>query len=234
MEQTLERFPHAAVVLHDGSGDWLDGYDAPCLRLASNPKVIVAKGDALETHFRHGWDVSMPPPMSENPGRVRSTRDLWANKQPVRKLGFKGAFNHETRRRAAAALHKPERDFFVIPTSDGSIDFNDVIGGSEFGLVMRGDVAFSYRFTETVCGGSIPVVIADNWVIPFDELVPFSIYGLRVTEANVSAVIDLVDSVDAPRSRAMRERALRFCHTHLLTQYHQFETLLHLLRSRIA
>lgn len=226
VEWSLERFAGAVVLVHDGSGDWADGYDAPGITLEANPRVIVAKGDALATRFRPKWDISMPPPMSESMGRVRNTRDLWVHRAPTRKLGFKGTFNHATRKRAAAALHKPERGFFVVPTSDNSFDYNDMIGSSEFGLVIRGDVAFSYRFTEVVCGGAIPVVIADNWVIPFDDLVPFASYGLRVSEDNVSGVIPLVESIDAERSASMRKRALRLCHSHLVTQYHQFETLL--------
>ena len=75
-EWALGRFPTAVVVVHDGSGDWLDGYDTEGAKLASTSRVLFAKGDALETRFRHGWDISMPPPMSESMGRVRSTRDL--------------------------------------------------------------------------------------------------------------------------------------------------------------
>ena len=39
----------------------------------------------------------------------------------------------------------------------------------------RGDCKYSYKFTEALAGGAIPVVLADDWVFPFrPELINWS------------------------------------------------------------
>ena len=225
--RVLKQFPRATVLAHDGSGDWKDGYDDAGKNLSSNSRVILAKGDALEQHFRRGWDISLPPPMSESLAMVRASRELRVSTDRYdRIVGFKGAMNHRTRTRAAELLHRPKQGLYVVPTSDKTIDYHQMIASSEFGLVIRGDVAFSYRFTETVCGGSVPVVIADNWVMPFDDLVPFATYGLRVDEDQIERVYNLTAAVTADAANRMRDTALRLCHAHLVTQYHQFDAML--------
>ncbi|CAI5480482.1 unnamed protein product [Closterium sp. Yama58-4] len=44
---------------------------------------------------------------------------------------------------------------------------------SSFALVPAGRQASTYRFIEALTAGAIPVVVADNWKLPFDDIIPW-------------------------------------------------------------
>lgn len=76
-------------------------------------------------------------------------------------------------RRHLLELHNG-RDIIVADRyHDGSdkYDYADLLISSRFGLVPRGGGLHSYRFIEVLAAGAIPVVLADDWVIPFQEVV---------------------------------------------------------------
>lgn len=45
--------------------------------------------------------------------------------------------------------------------------YTEILSESLFGLAPRGDNKYSYRFTEVLSAGAIPVVHADDWLWPF-------------------------------------------------------------------
>ena len=55
-------------------------------------------------------------------------------------------------------------------------DYLDLLSRSRFGLVPRGGGLHSYRFVEVLAAGAIPVVLADDWVIPFVEVLRPDMY----------------------------------------------------------
>ncbi|CAI5503062.1 unnamed protein product [Closterium sp. Naga37s-1] len=44
---------------------------------------------------------------------------------------------------------------------------------TSFALVPAGRQASTYRFIEALTAGAIPVVVADNWKLPFDDIIPW-------------------------------------------------------------
>jgi len=57
----------------------------------------------------------------------------------------------------------------------GTLPFETVLQESVFGLAPRGDNKFSYRFSEIMSAGAIPVILADDWLWPFrPELVDWN------------------------------------------------------------
>ena len=45
---------------------------------------------------------------------------------------------------------------------------------------MQTSIDRTFRFIDAVCSGSVPVLVTDKMVPPFDELVPFESYGVLV------------------------------------------------------
>jgi hypothetical protein len=49
------------------------------------------------------------------------------------------------------------------------LTFHESQKKSKFGAAPKGDNLYSYRFTEVLSSGAIPVVHADDWVMPFHK-----------------------------------------------------------------
>ena len=174
--------PHQKYLLHFGSSGFDRGYQlAP--EAYSSQRAIVAKGEALLGRHRSGWDISLPPPFTDDPKRFRyiptSTR---LNRTLF--LSFKGSLDtHTIRRRVKKELHNPIEGVQILSREDTSFEYWQLLSTTEFALVLRGHVSFSYRYSEVVCSGAIPVLISDEWVPPLEDLTPFLEYGVRIPEA---------------------------------------------------
>lgn len=60
---------------------------------------------------------------------------------------------------------------------------------SPFLLILRGDAEFSYRFNEVVSSRGILVLVADQWVTAFNELVPVESYEIFIKESEVTQLL---------------------------------------------
>lgn len=76
---------------------------------------------------------------------------------------------------------------------------------------------FSYRFNEAVCSGGIPVDVWNEWIPPFDEIIPFKKYGVQLAESEVDNLQDTIDKVDIPHRNSLRLSALEACRKHFGT-----------------
>ena len=218
-----------SFVIHDGSGDWLSGQDFPRMWNVSN--AIIAKGNALWSMYRPGLDVSMPPPMTENLFMYRDFEAMTSRGKSIL-VSFKGEFGTHSIRQRIARLHDPQSGVVIINKNDRTYQYDALIATSHFALVIRGHVPFSYRFSETVCRDTVPVLVADDWVPPFSEVVPFESYGVRVEESNVDNLVDILRKITDAERQTKRENAMRFCFNHIITPHHQMDTLLRILFHR--
>jgi hypothetical protein len=66
------------------------------------------------------------------------------------------------------------------------------MANADFAFIPRGDALFSYRLLEAMSFGCIPIILSDNWVLPFDRLIDWSSCALRSREDEVVACAALV------------------------------------------
>jgi len=59
-----------------------------------------------------------------------------------------------------------------------------LLRGSSFGLVPRGHGVYSYRLTEVLLAGAVPVVLANGWVLPFSEILEWDAFSVRHMTSN--------------------------------------------------
>ena len=52
------------------------------------------------------------------------------------------------------------------------------------------DVLFTYRFSEAVCSGGIPVMVTSSQVPPLQDLVPFDTYGVLIRDEEIPGARD--------------------------------------------
>ena len=224
-----ELLPHQKYLLHMGSCGWDRGYALPS-EAYRDKRAIIAKGNALNGFHRPGIDISMPPPFTDNPIRMRS---LSSNTDRSILLGFKGSLEtHPIRETIRQALHDPNRGMLILNKDDREYDYWELLSKSIFALVIRGHVSFSYRFSEVVCSGAIPVLVSDDWIPPFDDIVPFQSYGVRLPESQINDLPTMLGQIDKANRVEMSFRAVSFCQNHIITPWHQFDTLITIALSR--
>lgn len=134
---------------------------------------------------------------------------------------FRGAASHPCRD-ALARLHDG-RNVVVelvrraysgrVDATTGAVDdpYVRLLASSVFAFVPRGDAHFSYRLTEVMAFGCIPIVVSDDWVLPFDRTIDWRRCALVVSEARVPDLPTMLAGFGAGRIAAM-QHAVREVH----------------------
>lgn len=77
-----------------------------------------------------------------------------------------------------------------------------------FAKFVPGDNLFSYRFTEVLSCGSIPVVYADNWLLPFGKgLINWTDAAVIIPEADTLDTVNILSKISAEQRCRMRQKA---------------------------
>lgn len=85
--------------------------------------------------------------------------------------------------------------------------YQQVMEESVFAATPRGDNLFSYRFTEVLSAGAIPVVYADGWQLPFrSELVDWKFCAVVIPEQQVNQTVRILKSITQSARCKMRQR----------------------------
>jgi len=85
-------------------------------------------------------------------------------------------------------------------------EYIDILFRSRFALCPSGVSLITYRFTEALCAGAIPVVIADNLVLP--PGVDWKKCIIHVNERDVGKLDKIIRSIPKEREDAMRQACL--------------------------
>lgn len=157
------------------------------------PNVIVADGSlAAFERAANPRTISMPAlPI------VRARPDP-AGERPIL-ASFQGAPSHPVRQALAGIdngkdivvrLIDPRNHVGRIDAIAGKTDtsYEDLLDRSVFSFVPRGDALFSYRLLEVMARGSIPVILSDGWVLPFDRTVDWPSLSVSVHHEAVGQI----------------------------------------------
>jgi hypothetical protein len=191
----------------------------PFVRLANAFKpfrnVIVADG-SLAAHERalNPRTISMPalPIVRLRPPSAAAARPILAS--------FQGAPSHPVRAELARIgngadivvnLIDPKNHLGRIDAEAGRTDlsYEDLLDASVFSFVPRGDALFSYRLLEVMARGSIPVILSDGWVLPFDRTVDWPSLSVSVHHEAVPKLPEILrgftpEDVDRLRTNGAR------------------------------
>lgn len=218
-------------------------YNSEIAASYNDSDFIWAKLNILESRWRRNEDISMPPPPHQVIIPVAPLNALEKEIEAVESyerpskeyfLTFKGNFATHSIRSTIAKLHNPDQGIIIVDSSTNSSsswDFVDLMSKSEFTLAVRGDVEFSYRFTEAVCSGSIPVLVSDGWIAPFQSLVPFENYGIRISEDAVLDMVSTLLSVSKASRQKLQAEAQIVCQKYFGSVERQIHTMLELVLS---
>jgi hypothetical protein len=80
----------------------------------------------------------------------------------------------------------------IIDKTNDNYTYDDLMQNSLFGIVVEGDLPWSYRFTECINAGIIPVIIKpkNNNIFAFDELIDYSLFSIIVEDNNIDNLMN--------------------------------------------
>ena len=200
----------------------------------------VMASDIHETTYRAGFDISIPLPgnihMRELQTQKATQRKYLATFRGLRYLGHdgEGVFRSWNSFRtmhngidvivATSCKHpindekRNEEPELGVHCDDDDIihkshDFFDLMN-STFALVPAGIQPASYRFIEVLSAGSIPVLIADNYVKPFDTLIQWYKCMLQFPTTEMHRIVDTL--------KAMKQEEILKRQENCIAVYHEF------------
>ena len=113
----------------------------------------------------------------------------------------------------------------IQPTSQSlldSISYADILWGSHFCLLPRGDGRWLWRMGEALQTGCIPVIIADGVTLPFEQVIPWNEISIRIPESVVQrrdarAILSFLHTVSPARRHHMSTLGQRLFRHHMST-----------------
>lgn len=177
------------------------------LSIFNNNQVIVGYYSVEKSSTRAMFDVGLTPPAIKPVSLTATERDAIESCHRRKYLfSFQGrrGFGRENLRR-----FQNDSDFYVrvyderdsykqnIRTDgEDSNNFMGIMKQSTFAGSPRGDLLFSYRFSEILSAGAIPVVYADDWLVPYNkEIVDWSKCAVFIPESDYSKTGEILRSI---------------------------------------
>ena len=240
----------------------MDADDVDCSHYAiDDPRVVQVVTSAHADAFRKGMDVAWP--LVPNDNFIDKTRNFRTCEERPIFVSFVGTATHSVRFRLRDALLKEENDVVAVVRDpkiakssrndrdlakrarslgcDRIEDFNDslgaapgVMGCSKFVVAPRGHSLHSSRLLEAMAAGAVPVVVSDNWVLPFehDDLLHWDDLVVRIPEAAVDNITNILRAITPKQYCAMVRQGHRAWTQHFSTVERSVDTLLSILAHR--
>lgn len=103
-------------------------------------------------------------------------------------------------------------------TTDPGVAFERLAKMSAFSAASRGDNLFSYRFSEVMACGSIPVVYADDWMLPFGtELINWTEAVVVIQEEDTKRSVEILSDMTVEQQCRMRQKGLEMYRKYIET-----------------
>lgn len=185
--------------------------------LIHHDKVIVAYYSVEKSSARPLYDVGLSPPAIKPINLTTVERNEISSCQERKYLfSFQGrrGFGRENLQKFANETDMyirvyDERDSYKSDIrTDGtdSNNFKGIMKQSTFAGAPRGDLLFSYRFSEIMSAGAIPVVYADNWLLPFNEhIIDWSKCAVFISESDYSKTGEILRSISVEKRCDMQK-----------------------------
>ncbi|CDS42594.1 exostosin 1 [Echinococcus multilocularis] len=219
---------HLLFILFPGS--W-PNYDIDELRMDVG-NAMLARASASKVRMRTGFDISFPLVTSNYPEAGQPPRYPFTEDARVRLnllTSFKGkryvvGIGSETRN-ALYHIHNG-KDIIMATTckhlqnwnlyADArcavdnayyeTVSYEELLHNSTFCLVPRGRRLGSFRFLEVLEAGCIPVLLANDWELPFSEVIDWSQAAVIADERTLSRLPDLLRNLPDSQIVKMREQ----------------------------
>lgn len=115
-------------------------------------------------------------------------------------LSFKGNWGirsedgEDHRLKCLNTIAKQNKNYIVITDSkDARFDYIDLLSNSLFSLIPEGDEPWTYRLSEAICAGSIPVLLEKDWRnLPYSNIIDYDNFALRINFQEPELVLQTI------------------------------------------
>ncbi|CAB4015514.1 Exostosin-2 [Paramuricea clavata] len=168
-------------------------------------KAVLASGSFSSSSYRPGFDISIPISNSLTQHylgeqNIRKSTKKWfllsaqANYNPNYRPTLE---NLAALRENVLVLNRCIKDDRIYSRCDGellSYKYPQILQSSTFCLVIRGVRLGQSSLLDALMMGCIPVIIADNYVLPFSEVIDWPRAAVIVREEQISNVYEILTS----------------------------------------
>jgi Exostosin family len=224
--QLFQMSPSSTIIFIDcgAEGYFMSRFPASLRRtIQTTPQISFASISATYDMIGKETDMGLPPP-AVNPVMLSDEEQhdiatCQADTSPTKRNFFfsfvgtdRNPLDHGVRN-ALFELNQIDQGILLMQPSSfeekfkGNHTFASVVSASKFAAAPRGDCMFSYRFTEVLSAGAIPVVHSDGWVLPFrNELVNWTKCAVVISEVDTPKTIEILRNItDQERCQMRRE-----------------------------
>lgn len=203
--------------------------------LHKNAMKVVCNAD-LKANFDALKDVSIPQTLKGGNQSDSETGSLPPDERDF--LAFYAGQMHGLVR-PVLTRHWKDKDpsmkvYEVLPPEIASnISYADHMKRSKYCLCPKGFEVNSPRIVEAILSGCVPVIVADNFVLPFRDVLDWTKFSIVVAEKDIPHLKIILTSIPDDTYRSMQSR-LRLVKRHFLwledpqdTQYDSFHMILY-------
>ncbi|KAL3535705.1 hypothetical protein ACH5RR_004166 [Cinchona calisaya] len=218
---------HFLVSCHDWGPKFTRNSMGSCIRALCNSNI--AQG------LKIGKDVSLPVTnirSAENP--IKDIGGNHPSKRPVLAF-FAGGMHGYLRPILLQYWSNKEPDmkiFGPMPNDpDGKARYRDFMKSSKYCICARGYEVHTPRVMESIYYECVPVIISDNYVPPFLEILDWESFAVFVLEEDIPNLRNILLSIPEKKYREMQNR-LKMVQQHFLwhkvpVKYDLFHMILH-------
>ncbi|KAI3823500.1 hypothetical protein L1987_04938 [Smallanthus sonchifolius] len=193
---------HFFVACHDWSPSITKKYMDTCIRAMCN-------SDVKREGFKLGKDVALPE------------TTVSSGRNPLREFGGKPASQRSTLAFFAGRMHgdvrpillqhwenkDPEMKIFgKLPKSKNNKNYVQYMKSSKYCICAKGYEVNSPRVVEAIFYECVPVIISDNFVPPFFEVLNWESFAVFVKEKDIPNLKNILVSIPETRYLVMQER----------------------------
>lgn len=213
MNSTVLSSPNAKLILFECGGHGPKPHFKQDRAWYNGSRLVFASLSAHDEHDRRPQDLGLPPPAQHpcvlSDQQRQDIESCTAELNRTKLLTYTGQMRTRVRQKLAR-LHNPDDGVLVQmkpnDTEKAQHLLRNLAVDSIFSATPRGDNLFSYRFTEAMSCGSIPVVHADHWVYPFSPLLlNWSSIVVILPESRASETVTFLRSISL-EERCQRRR----------------------------
>ncbi|KAF3660488.1 putative DNA mismatch repair protein MSH4-like [Capsicum annuum] len=227
---------HFLVACHDWGPYILKDHK----ELIRNTIKALCNADISEGIFKAGKDVSLPETTIRNVRKpLRNVGGKRVSQRPILAF-FAGNMHGPVRPKLLKYWKDRDEDMKIygpLPTRVSRImSYAEHMKSSKYCLCPMGFEVNSPRIVESIYYECVPVIIADNLALPFDEVLDWSAFSLTVAEKDIPKLKEILLSIPLKRYQVMQHNVKKLQkHFHwksMPTRYDLFHMILHSIWSR--
>lgn len=164
--------------------------------LRRNTIKALCNSDASEKIFIQGKDVSLPETTIRNPRRpLRNIGGKRVSQRPILAF-FAGHMHGRVRPRLLKYWRDKDEDMRIygpLPNRvSRTMSYTDHMKSSKYCICPMGYEVNSPRIVESIYYECVPVIIADNFVPPFNEVLDWSAFSVIVPEKDIPRLKEIL------------------------------------------